>query len=138
VPPAGDTIIINTIDLYLKIWKNTPRSFYYSTLQNYSLPETAPQNHPLIMILISVSLITLVTFALMLKSKQQQIRRLMTQIKDQQHLLNKEEKKIRCYFESSPLGMFVADSRGRYTEVNPAACDITGYQPHELKKMTIA
>ncbi len=40
------------------------------------------------------------------------------------------------YF-NSPDGIFVADSTGRYTDVNPSACEITGYSFEELTSMSL-
>lgn len=42
----------------------------------------------------------------------------------------------KIYF-NSPDGIFIADSRGRYTHVNPVACEITGYTFEELTTMSI-
>ncbi|GAO28840.1 diguanylate cyclase/phosphodiesterase [Geofilum rubicundum JCM 15548] len=138
IHPSGDTSLINTIDLYLTVWKNTPRSFYYSTLQKYTLSEPLPNSNPNKLFLVVIVLISMVAFIILLKSKQGQIQKLSRQIKDQQRLLHNQEDKFRGYFESSPIGMFVADTRGRYIDVNPAACSITGYQEQELKNLTIA
>ncbi len=138
IRPSGDTSIINTIDLYLNVWKNTPQSLYYTTLKHYSLPATPEETNPLIIILILLVLITLAAFFIILRLKQHQIKKLSKQLKDHQRMLHNEEDKFRGYFECSPIGMFVADARGKYTEVNPAACHITGYQPQELKNLTIA
>jgi PAS domain S-box-containing protein len=48
------------------------------------------------------------------------------------------EEKIgdKIYF-NSPDGIFVADATGRYTHVNPAACEITGYTFEELTSRTL-
>jgi len=43
----------------------------------------------------------------------------------------------RAYFTGSPLGVFVSDTRGRYLEVNGAACALTGYTREELLGMSI-
>jgi PAS domain S-box-containing protein len=37
-----------------------------------------------------------------------------------------------AYFTSSPLALFVSDARGRYLEVNGAACALTGYAREQL------
>jgi len=37
-----------------------------------------------------------------------------------------------AYFTSSPLALFVSDARGRYLEVNGAACTLTGYAREQL------
>ncbi len=47
------------------------------------------------------------------------------------------EEKYRRYVGDSPLGIFVADAQGRFVEVNPAACQMTGFSQEELGRMTI-
>lgn len=47
------------------------------------------------------------------------------------------EKKWRSYFDHAPYGVFITDKTGKYLEVNPAACRITGYTESELLKMSI-
>jgi PAS domain S-box-containing protein len=44
----------------------------------------------------------------------------------------------RAYFSASPIALFVSDTRGRYLEVNGAACALTGYGRDELVGMSIA
>jgi len=52
--------------------------------------------------------------------------------------LRKSEEKFRTYIEKAPMGIFIADETGKYTEVNPAACQMTGYNEKELLNLTIA
>jgi PAS domain S-box-containing protein len=52
--------------------------------------------------------------------------------------LAKSEEKFREYIGYSPEGIFVADSNGRYIDVNQAACDLTGYTREELLALDIA
>ncbi len=47
------------------------------------------------------------------------------------------EKRLRSYIDNAPDGVFIADETGRYLEVNPAACLITGYKKEELLAMRI-
>ncbi len=44
----------------------------------------------------------------------------------------------RAYFTASPIALFVSDTRGRYLEVNGAACALTGYGREELLNRSIA
>ena len=44
----------------------------------------------------------------------------------------------RAYFTASPLALFVSDARGRYLEVNGAACALTGYAREQLVSMSLA
>jgi len=53
-------------------------------------------------------------------------------------VLKASEKKYRSYVDSAPDGVFVADDKGKYIEVNSSACRITGYSRDELLKMSIS
>ncbi|TVQ27583.1 MAG: PAS domain S-box protein [Spirochaetaceae bacterium] len=44
---------------------------------------------------------------------------------------------FQSYVENAPLAVFVADQNGRYRDVNPEACRITGYTPEELRSMAV-
>ncbi|MDP3916359.1 MAG: PAS domain S-box protein [Bacteroidota bacterium] len=52
--------------------------------------------------------------------------------------LKKSEAKYRSYIESAPDGVFVTDEKGKYIEVNEAACRITGYSKEMLLTMSIS
>ena len=52
--------------------------------------------------------------------------------------LHASREKFRQYIDHAPDGVFVVDETGRYREVNPAGCRITGYSEQELLTMTIA
>ena len=41
------------------------------------------------------------------------------------------------YFEHAPVGVFLANEKGEYIDVNPAASKITGYPVEELKTMLV-
>ena len=47
------------------------------------------------------------------------------------------ESRYRTYIETAPEAIFVADSNGRYLDVNPAACTLVGYSRDELLNMAI-
>ncbi|RJO66514.1 MAG: PAS domain S-box protein [Myxococcales bacterium] len=51
--------------------------------------------------------------------------------------LKESEQRHRDYIFNAPYGVFVADEKGRYVQVNPAACQITEYAEQELLSMTI-
>ena len=48
-----------------------------------------------------------------------------------------EEAKFRSYVENAPYGIFIADAGMRFTDVNPAACELTGYPREELLTLGI-
>ena len=52
--------------------------------------------------------------------------------------LGESEKKWRSYVESAPMGIFIVNPEGRYLDVNPAACRITGFTADELKQKSIS
>ncbi len=47
------------------------------------------------------------------------------------------ESRFRTYIENAPLAVFVADEKGRYTEINTQACHLLGYQKEELLQLSI-
>jgi len=51
--------------------------------------------------------------------------------------LQESEAKFRAYMEKAPVGIFVANSEGRYIEVNRAACEMSGYTEAELLDLTV-
>ena len=51
--------------------------------------------------------------------------------------LRMSEDRYHQYIDNAPDGIFIADETGRYLEVNPAACRITGYEKEELLSMHI-
>ncbi|WP_051617028.1 PAS domain S-box protein [Desulfonatronovibrio hydrogenovorans] len=51
--------------------------------------------------------------------------------------LKESEEKYRVYVENAPLGIFITDGSGNYIDVNPAACQMTGYARDELLSMSI-
>ncbi|SHJ86307.1 PAS domain S-box-containing protein [Tangfeifania diversioriginum] len=52
-------------------------------------------------------------------------------------LLKESEERKRSYFEQAPYGIFLASNEGKYVEVNPAACELTGYAEKELLQKRI-
>jgi two-component system NtrC family sensor kinase len=51
--------------------------------------------------------------------------------------LEESEQRHRDYITNTPYGVFVTDEQGRYIEVNPSACRITGYSRQELLSLSI-
>ncbi len=51
--------------------------------------------------------------------------------------LKQSEEKYSTYINSAPFGVFVVNESGEYTDVNPAASRITGYDRMQLLKMSI-
>ncbi|WP_418316943.1 PAS domain S-box protein [Piscinibacter sakaiensis] len=51
--------------------------------------------------------------------------------------LRDSEQHFRLLFEQAVDGIFVADSHGRYVDVNAAGCSMLGYSQQELRELTI-
>jgi len=51
--------------------------------------------------------------------------------------LRENEERYRSYVNSAPYGVFISDEKGKYLQVNPMACKITGYNESELLQMSI-
>lgn len=57
-------------------------------------------------------------------------------LRDTERLLNSQSR-FRNYVETAPVGIFIADPDGHYREVNPAACELTGYPRESLLTMSV-
>jgi PAS domain S-box-containing protein len=62
----------------------------------------------------------------------------ITQRKRAEAALRESEQRHRSYLDSTPDGVFAADLQGRYLQVNPSACRITGYTEEELLTLSVA
>ena len=51
--------------------------------------------------------------------------------------LRESEEKFRTYIENAPIGVFVADDKGKILEVNDHACEMTGYSEEEILDKTL-
>ena len=58
--------------------------------------------------------------------------------KQNEAALRESEERHREYIMNSPYGVFATDAQGRYLQVNPSACRITGYEERELLAMSIS
>ncbi|NDJ76655.1 MAG: PAS domain S-box protein, partial [Chloroflexi bacterium] len=61
----------------------------------------------------------------------------ITERKKVEQALQASEARYKAYIENAPDGIFVTDTSGRYVDVNPAACHMTGYSREELLHMSI-
>jgi PAS domain S-box-containing protein len=60
----------------------------------------------------------------------------ITERKQAEEYLQESEQRHREYIQNTPYGVFVTDEQGRYTQVNPAASYMTGYNEQELLAMS--
>ncbi|MBD3252624.1 PAS domain S-box protein, partial [Candidatus Pacearchaeota archaeon] len=61
----------------------------------------------------------------------------VTELRDYEKKLEKNEEKFRRYFDYSPYGIFIADENGKWIDVNPQACKTTGFSKDELLQMNL-
>jgi|GEM_PF-4693587 len=61
----------------------------------------------------------------------------ITEIIQKENTLSKLQEKSRSYIEHSPIGIFLADEKGNYIDVNPKACALLGYSKNELLRLSI-
>jgi diguanylate cyclase (GGDEF)-like protein/PAS domain S-box-containing protein len=54
-----------------------------------------------------------------------------------ENALQESEDKFKSYIEMAPMGIFVVNAMGRYTDVNEMACKLTGYNREELLSLSI-
>lgn len=72
-----------------------------------------------------------------LKASNQQLQAANRHLDTQNQQLTASEAKFKSYIQNAPDGIFIANEKGEYIEVNKAACEITGYSEDELLKLTI-
>jgi len=60
----------------------------------------------------------------------------VTAAKQTEEALRESEEKLRAMFNQAAVGINLVALDGRYLQVNPAMCDITGYSNEELTQMT--
>lgn len=51
--------------------------------------------------------------------------------------LKESERKFKAYIINSPIAIFIADSEGKYTFVNPVVCKLLGYSQKEMLQLSI-
>jgi PAS domain S-box-containing protein len=61
----------------------------------------------------------------------------ITDRKINEEALKLSEQTLRSYFYHAPIGIFLANDKGRYIDVNPYACKMTGYSSEELLSMNL-
>lgn len=130
--------LIQAIDTYLDNWKNTPRSLYYQTLNQYlknALFDPPRVNYQLITLLfIGIGLVALMVILMSRK----QVRSNTRKLRQSNIKLREGENKFKQYIDNAPYGIFVVNERGEYLEANSKACQITGYSDSEIIGLSIS
>jgi diguanylate cyclase (GGDEF)-like protein/PAS domain S-box-containing protein len=80
----------------------------------------------------------LVLFLIIMFIKAQELKQEIKKSKKSQKELQESNEKFKAYIQRSPVGIFITDSYGRYSEVNQKACQMTGYAEDELIKLSIS
>ena len=62
----------------------------------------------------------------------------ITELKKTEKALQDSEIRYRTYIEHAPLGIFVVDSNGEFTDVNPVGSKLLGYSMEELLQLSIS
>lgn len=78
---------------------------------------------------IAIVFLTGVIFAILLIF----IKRKEKELLQTNRFLKREENKFRSYIENAPYGIFIANEEGKFINVNPMACNLTGYSKDELQ-----
>ncbi|SHJ28221.1 PAS domain S-box-containing protein [Tangfeifania diversioriginum] len=137
-PKGENTWLLKTIDSHLADWKNTPRSFYYQILEQYKgLEISQSEKHSHFPYYFAVAGLVLLV-GLVLLGYSVRLKKQSAQTRSNVLQLNKEKEKLQSYFENSPFGVFVANETGHLVEVNPKACELTGYSSGEILKKSIS
>jgi diguanylate cyclase (GGDEF)-like protein/PAS domain S-box-containing protein len=82
--------------------------------------------------------LVLLLFLIIVSMKAQQLKQEIKKSLESQKELQVSNEKFKAYIQRSPVGIFIADSSGQYKEVNPKACQMTGYAEEELLKLSIS
>lgn len=125
---------------YLDKWQHSENSVYNQARQKWSHGNLGKlQVFPRWLLISAYSLGVLIiismVFIVLLRKQVQRATRDITKSKE---ILQASEAKFRSYINNSPDGIFVVDDSGHYIDVNPAACEITGYSKQELLTKNIA
>lgn len=60
----------------------------------------------------------------------------VTEARHYRDQLQQSEEQFRSALNNAPIGMALVSLEGRFTQVNPALCEIVGYSPDQLTQMT--
>lgn len=61
----------------------------------------------------------------------------ITSLKNTQEELRRSEERFRSTFNNAPIGMAIVDLNRRFLQVNPAFCDLLGFQREQLLRKTL-
>ncbi len=61
----------------------------------------------------------------------------ITHLKETRKAFKQFENRHKTYIEHAPTGVFITDKAGKFIEVNPAACESTGFSKDELQQRSI-
>ena len=115
--------------------QNTFWSIIIATPEKEILNTMSAFKNKLVMLLLFLFITSIFFLAYILKSYLK-LREGKRRLKTEQALIE-IDKKFRHYINNAPDGVFVMDLSGNYADVNPAACELSGYSKYELMKMNV-
>ena len=115
--------------------QNTFWSIIIATPEKEILNTMSAFKNKLVMLLLFLFITSIFLLAYILKSYLH-LREGKRRLKAEQDLID-IDKKFRHYINNAPDGVFVMDLSGNYADVNPAACELSGYSKYELMKMNV-
>ncbi|MCH8527054.1 MAG: transporter substrate-binding domain-containing protein [Kiritimatiellae bacterium] len=124
--------VLGAIDRNIRDWQNRANSPYFQVLARWMKSDSRnviPTWMSGLMLLLAVSLSTFVVFNALLRSKVDQA---VASLRDANAQLRDSEQKWRSYIDHAPFGVFIVNELGLYQELNPMACEMTGYSEREL------
>ena len=68
----------------------------------------------------------------LVKIRTQELKQEIIKFTNSQDELQESNERFKAYIEISPVGIFIFDFIGKFTEINPKACQILGYSEKEL------
>ncbi|MFO7789679.1 MAG: transporter substrate-binding domain-containing protein [Bacteroidales bacterium] len=129
--------LLETIDNYLKDWKNKSESHYYDTLGKY-MGKTVPQQKSKFPVWIIVAVTGLLLFASCTIIFLRRMINIKTKyIREKNLSLKQERNTLKSYVEYAPFGIMVTDEKGKCHEVNSKVSAITGIPENELENKNI-
>jgi two-component system, cell cycle sensor histidine kinase and response regulator CckA len=139
VAKGKNSDLLSLLDRNLDSWRNQENSVFNQARQKWSYGNVGKVAVvPAWLRNSAVVLATLVFLsAFFIATLKNQVQKATADILESKAVLRESEATLRSYIENSPAGIFVADENGKYIEVNPAACLMTGYGREELLKMTL-
>ena len=129
--------VLAAIDRNILDWQNQADSPYFQVLarwMNTDSRTTIPSWVSGLMLVLATSLCGFAVFNALLRTK---VDDAVASLQEANARLRQGEEKWRSYIDHAPFGLFIVNHQGVYQEVNPMACEMTGYTEGELLGQSI-